>query len=99
MDRATSIRERLQERLAPTHLEVHDESHAHAVKPGAQSHFRVVVVSSAFEGLGALARHKSVYAAVGDSLGHALAITARTPAEWSARPEALASPACAHARS
>lgn len=95
MDRATSIRERLTETLAPSHLEVHDESHNHAVKPGAQSHFRVVVVSSAFEGKGALARHKSVYAAVGDSLGHALAITAKTPAEWAAQPIVPASPPCA----
>lgn len=99
MDRAALLRERLGEALTPVHLEVHDESHNHAVKPGAQSHFKVVVVSAAFEGQGSLARHKAVYAAVGESLRavgvHALTITAKTPAEWTANPEVPASPPCA----
>lgn len=64
-------------------VRVDDDSHLHAGHAGAASgrgHFRVTVVSAAFEGLPLLARHRAVYAAV-DALMqtdiHALAIEAR----------------------
>jgi BolA protein len=98
MERRLRIETALTSALAPLHLEVIDESHAHAVKPGAESHFKVVAVSAAFEGKSGVARHQLVYAALKDELQkglHALAITSRTPAEWEKSPEALTSPACA----
>ena len=81
-----AMRASLQEKLAPTHLELIDESAAHAGHAGARegSHFSVVVVSAAFAGLGRVARHRLVYHAL-DSLMpqgiHALAIDARAPGE------------------
>lgn len=90
----------LGEALAPEHLALEDESHAHAVPKGAETHFKVVVVSARFEGLAQVRRHQLVYRALGDGFVgskagvHALAVTARTPAEWAASPEALTSPAC-----
>jgi BolA family transcriptional regulator, general stress-responsive regulator len=80
---------KLEAALAPTRLTIVDESskHAgHAGNPGGgETHFRVEVVSPAFEGHpGLVARHRLVYAALGDDFKaglHALAIKARTPAE------------------
>ena len=85
--RVAAIRQALQAALEPDRLEVEDESHLHAGHAGARDgrgHFRVSVVSAAFEGLAPLARHRAVYAAVGELMEtdiHALSITARTPSE------------------
>jgi BolA protein len=85
--RVETIRNRLAEALAPTALEVGDESHRHVGHAGARDgrgHFRVRIVSAAFEGRSALARHRAIYAALGDLMQtdiHALAIDARTPEE------------------
>ncbi len=98
-----TVRERvetkLREALSPAHLEVINESHMHKVPKGAETHFKVVVVSPRFEGLAAVKRHQLVYAALADEMNtkpgiHALAITSRTPAEWAASPEANESPKC-----
>lgn len=83
--RVAMIRERLQLQFKPSDLEIVDESHLHAGHPGARDgrgHFRVRVVSSAFEGLPRLARHRAVYAAVGALMTtdiHALNIEAISP--------------------
>ena len=85
--RVEAIRERLTAALAPDELEVEDESHRHAGHAGARDgrgHFRVRIVSAAFAGKSALARHRAVYAALGDLMQtdiHALAIDARAPEE------------------
>lgn len=47
-------------------------------------HFTVTVIAPAFAGKSRLARHRMVYAALGDALPagvHALALTTQTPAE------------------
>lgn len=81
------IRDAIGSALHPQSLDVQDESHLHAGHAGARDgrgHFRVAVVSSAFEGLAPLARHRAVYAAVGRLMEtdiHALSIDARTPGE------------------
>jgi BolA protein len=97
------IRSKLEEKLGPAHLEVVNESHMHSVPRGSETHFKVVVVSSLFEGMAPVKRHQLVYGALAEELGrkpaeggiHALAITSRTPAEWAASPEANQSPLCA----
>jgi BolA protein len=74
--------------LAPTHLELHDDSARHAGHAGAAGgagHFDVLIVAAAFADLAAVARHRAVYAAVGDLIPgevHALSIRAYTPDEW-----------------
>lgn len=63
------IRARLEDRLRPDELEIVDESHLHVGHPGAKDgrgHFRVRIVSDVFAGLPRLARHRRVYAALGD---------------------------------
>jgi BolA protein len=85
--RVEAIRSRLVAALAPDALDIEDESHRHAGHAGARDgrgHFRVRIVSAAFEGRNAIARHRAVYAALGDLMQtdiHALAIDARTPEE------------------
>lgn len=85
--RPEAIRAALEAALAPRSLEVIDESHKHAGHAGARDgrgHFAVVIVSEAFAGLAPLARHRRVYAALGDMMQtdiHALSIQARTPEE------------------
>ena len=88
VDVAAAIRDKLTIALKPARLEVIDDSARHAghagARPGGQSHFRVFIVSSAFEGLSRLARQKLVYATLAQELAgsvHALSITTRTPEE------------------
>ena len=85
--RVDRIRQRLTGGLAPTALEVIDDSHQHVGHAGARDgrgHFTVVIVSSRFEGIRTVQRHRLVYEAVGDLMQtdiHALSIHAMTPAE------------------
>jgi BolA family transcriptional regulator, general stress-responsive regulator len=97
MQRANAIRDKLVTAFAPSHLEVRNESDQHKGPPGRESHFRVVIVSAAFEGRQLIARHKLVYAALGDELReglHALAMVTKTLPEWALAPDAGGSPEC-----
>lgn len=81
------MQQRLTAALSPKTLEFTDDSHLHAGHAGARGgagHFSVLIVAEAFAGLNRVKRHQAVYQAVGDlipSQVHALAITAKTPAE------------------
>ena len=93
------IESKLQEALAPFHLEVVNESHMHNVPAGSESHFKVTVVSEAFAGKLPLARHRAVNKALADELAgpvHALALHTLTPEEWFERSARVPdSPPCA----
>jgi stress-induced morphogen len=96
--RAVLLERALIAALAPVHLDIADESHMHSTGKGAESHFKVVIVSAAFDTASRIARHRLVYAAANAVFAgglHALAVTARTPAEWAELPVPLTSPACA----
>jgi BolA protein len=79
---AQALRARLEELLAPTQIEVIDESAAHAGHAGADgsgsgTHFRVRIASPLFAGRSRVARHRLVYDALRtfvDQGLHALAI-------------------------
>jgi BolA protein len=93
-----SIQTKIAAALAPSHLEVLNESHMHSVPPGSESHFRVVVVSDRFEGLPLVRRHQTVNQILErefeDGL-HALSMQTLTGAEWVRRGgQTRASPAC-----
>jgi BolA protein len=93
-----SITAKLEAALKPAHLEVINESHRHAVPPGSESHFKVVVVSDAFEGQPRVRRHQQVNAVLAEELEaglHALSMETLTAAEWTARGgQTLESPPC-----
>ncbi|RSZ60975.1 BolA family transcriptional regulator [Massilia atriviolacea] len=85
--RAERINALLSAALAPSVLELTDESALHAGHAGAASggsHFRLRIVSERFEGLRLVMRHRLVYDSVHDMMHneiHALAITALAPSE------------------
>ena len=95
----TALAHALRAALEPQHLEIVDESYKHASGPGAESHFKVFIVSAAFEGVSVLQRHRLVMdAARGGSAElpcHALSVSAKTPAQWAAGATLHATPACA----
>jgi intracellular septation protein len=84
-DREQRLRKRLESSFAPSQLLIEDESHLHAGHAGAadgHGHFRIRIVAEAFRGVPTVARHRLVYAAVGDLMQtdiHALAIEALSP--------------------
>jgi len=87
MTRLQKIRATLQAAFKPEQLEIEDQSHEHAGHAGAASgrgHFRVDIVAAAFAGESAVARHRRVYAALGELMQtdiHALSLRARAPGE------------------
>jgi BolA protein len=93
-----TIEQKLRHGLAPSHLDVVNESHMHSVPPGSESHFRLVIVAERFSGLPLVRRHQLVNALLQEELDgplHALSMQTLTPEQWQARAGAtLASPAC-----
>lgn len=86
MSLEAEIRNRL-EALAPTSINLEDEGAQHVGHAGASGggHYRLTIVSPRFEGLNSVARHRLVYACLGELMQngiHALAINAYTPKEF-----------------
>lgn len=90
---AHRIRTKLTQALAPSLIELEDDSHRHAghhheggmdAKPGGESHFNLRIVAEAFDGQSRVQRQRTVNALLADELSgpvHALSIRALTPAE------------------
>ena len=89
MKTADRLAEDLRRALGAGHVEVVDQSARHRGHAGALEggHYDAVIVSPAFAGLDQVARHRAVYAALGDLRErrvHALALRTYTPEEWRA---------------
>ena len=93
--REDRIRLALTQSFSPTLLEIQDDSRLHAghagAHPAGQTHYSVLMVSSAFEGVSRVARSRAVHGALQSEFGekdtgglHALALTLRTPTEHEA---------------
>lgn len=85
-DRVNLIKQRLQNCLNPTLLEIEDQSALHAGHPGARSggHFAVKIIAEQFNGKSRVERHRMVYKALSDVMQsdiHALSIQSLTPDE------------------
>lgn len=96
MSRQQWLQDTLQHAFVPSHLDIVNESHNHG-GPGTDTHYKVVLVTEAFEGVRAVARHQKVYALVQSEMQkglHALALHTYTPGEWQASEVAPASPDC-----
>lgn len=83
-----AIERKLTAALAPTRLDVVDDSGRHVGhaghKPGGETHFRIEVVSAAFAGKSRVERHRMVNALLADELAgpvHALQLATLTPDE------------------
>jgi BolA protein len=88
MRTADIITEKLTSAFSPESLNVVDESHLHAghagSREGGQTHYRVYIVSNAFEGKSRVDRHRMINTALAAELAgsvHALAIHAAAPGE------------------
>ena len=86
MSTKDDIIKKLREAFVPESLDVVDESHLHeghaGHRPGGETHFRLYIVSPAFEGKSRIERHRMINAALAAELAdtvHALAIKAEAP--------------------
>ncbi len=98
MSRLQRITNLITDALSPTQLRVEDESHGHQTRAGSESHMKVIVASTHFEGLTPVARHRLVYALLEKELAtglHALSLFLYTPSEWTCLGNSIpASPLC-----
>ena len=73
MSTRDTIINKLREAFLPESLDVTDESHLHeghaGHRPGGETHFRVNIVSPAFEGKSRIERHRMVNATLAAELG------------------------------
>jgi BolA protein len=83
-----AIHDKLTVAFAPIRLEIEDDSarhHGHVgSRPGGESHFNVVIESTAFAGAPRVARQRMVYHALAEELAgpvHALSVKALAPGE------------------
>jgi BolA protein len=83
-----TITNKLREAFTPESLDVIDESHLHeghaGHRPGGETHFRIYIVSNAFEGKSRIERHRMINATLAAELAgpvHALAIKAQALGE------------------
>ncbi len=94
----TTIEDKIAKHFSPDHLEVVNESGAHNVPPGSESHFKIIVVSRRFENRRLIDRHRALNELLAEELAggvHALALHTLTPEEWRQRHgEIPASPRC-----
>ena len=94
----SDIEAKLTNSLQPNYLEVINESSNHNVPPGSESHFKVVIVTDAFDGKMLVARHRMINEILADELQHkihALALHTYSQAEWEeVSGNAPASPPC-----
>ena len=86
MSTKDTIINKLREAFSPESLDVSDESHLHeghaGHRPGGETHFRVYIVSPAFEGKSRIERHRMINSTLAGELAgsvHALAIQAQAP--------------------
>ncbi|MEE2969154.1 MAG: BolA/IbaG family iron-sulfur metabolism protein [Pseudomonadota bacterium] len=95
---AERIETKIATALVPDHLEVINESHMHHGGAGAESHFKLVIVSTKFEGKTLIKRHQAVNAILATELRddiHALSMETLTAADWEKRGGAImSSPQC-----
>lgn len=85
-DRATRIEAALRAAFTPVMLTVTDDSALHAghagAAPGGETHYTVMMVSAAFNGVSRVQRSRAVHEALAAEFAsglHALALTLRTP--------------------
>ena len=100
MNRHTRIPELLKA-LKPVHFQLENESDQHAGPSGRETHFKLLLVSAAFDGLSRIDRQRKVNDLLKDEFQtglHALTQRLLTPSEWEKTKSELdfVSPDCGH---
>lgn len=83
--------------IDPKVLKIIDESYQHHVPQGGESHFKLLIVSSQFETLTRIQRHKLVHKLLASEFAqglHALSLNLFTPQEWEKNAVVPDTPAC-----
>lgn len=96
--RKTRLETLLTEQFAPIYLQVINESHMHNVPAKAETHFKIIIVSDAFENLSLVQRHKLVFKLLATEMTqglHALSLHTLTQTQWEASSSIPNSPECA----
>ena len=91
------IEKKLNSGIDTLFLEVINESPNHNVPDGAESHFKIVIVSDEFKDLRAVQRHQLIYKVLKEEMKliHAIAIHPFTNVEWEERNKSSSdSPEC-----
>ncbi len=81
-----TIVDKLNQYFTPNFIEVLNESHMHNVPANSETHFKVTLVSDAFDGKRLIQRHRAVNEVLADELAgpvHALALHTYTQEDWS----------------
>jgi BolA protein len=99
MNREERIKRILIERFQPVEMSLQNESHTHNVPKGSETHFKLKMVSSCFEGLSRVARQQLVMSALKEEFESGLhAFTMRLKAVSELNPseqkESFESPPC-----
>ncbi|WP_439243700.1 BolA family protein [Lonepinella sp. BR2474] len=85
MSKQQELEQRLINEFQPHFVKVENESYMHSSGKGADSHFKIVLVSDKFNGLRQVARHRLLYQLFAQDLAqsiHALALHTYTLTEW-----------------
>lgn len=95
----TSLREKVEKAFSPQLLELENESQNHH-RGGDETHFKMLVVSVAFQGLSRVERQRQVQLLLDQERAqglHALTLRLLTPEEWDKSKDRLSfqSPKCA----
>ncbi|MFN7453485.1 MAG: BolA family protein [Pseudobdellovibrionaceae bacterium] len=91
-----SLREKLTHKFSPEQLQIENESHLHS-RGGAETHFKVLIVSSKFAGMSRVDRQREIMGLLEAERVqglHALSLRALTPEESAKSQSDFASPAC-----
>jgi BolA protein len=98
MQRAQRIKELLSHHLHPSVLDIEDESHRHHVPQGLETHFKLTIVTTLFDEMTRIARHRLINTLLASEFKnglHALSLHLYSPTEWENREKkAPASPPC-----
>jgi BolA protein len=89
-----SLESKIRTGFAPTYLEIENESYKHSSGLGAESHFRMLVVSDVFTDQKRLDRQRAVFSLLAEEMKsiHALSLRLLTQSEWDG--ESFKTPNC-----
>ena len=90
---SVSRRERIEQILRKNfeleHLDIINESYKHSVPKNSETHFKIIIVSKAFQNKSQVVNHQSIYKLLSNEMGekkdnklHALSLITTTPEDW-----------------
>ena len=97
--RKNRIEHLIQYHFQPSFLDVINESSNHRVPDGAETHFKLIIVSPIFDDKTRIQRHRMVLDFLKDEFSqglHACTMSLYSIKEWEKKPTPTPSPLCAH---